>query len=365
MLDLGPDAEHLARALAARRLRRGRKSAVLGFGAVFRAAAERSSCPTFTASPPGRATTISGRGLRPASCSLPASRATRRASWCCIPMTATPPTWRWKISPPRTHCWPIAGQGSAARAEHGGPVRLVVPHLYFWKSAKWLQRIEFVTEDAPGYLGSPRLPQPRRSAGPNKRYSERLEFKQWTGEDPCRLNAFNSPAKAAINWPPRWILPDGRAAAYALFAHCFTCGKDVLAAKRIVGRAGRQGHCGAALDFTGLGLQRRRFRQFDVLLQRRRPRPRRRSSARKPRGALDPDRPQPRRCGDPGRGRQDPGRQGGRDHRGAVRSRACHRICSRSGSTSAAQGEVEVSTRRTAVSDQARIPRRHRRAQTW
>ena len=30
--------------------------------------------------------------------------------------------------------------------EHGGPVRLVVPHLYFWKSAKWLQRIEFLSQ---------------------------------------------------------------------------------------------------------------------------------------------------------------------------------------------------------------------------
>jgi DMSO/TMAO reductase YedYZ molybdopterin-dependent catalytic subunit len=30
-------------------------------------------------------------------------------------------------------------------------VRLVVPHLYFWKSAKWLQSIEFLPKDAPGY----------------------------------------------------------------------------------------------------------------------------------------------------------------------------------------------------------------------
>jgi DMSO/TMAO reductase YedYZ molybdopterin-dependent catalytic subunit len=35
--------------------------------------------------------------------------------------------------------------------DHGGPVRVIVPHLYFWKSAKWLQRIQFVTEDKPGY----------------------------------------------------------------------------------------------------------------------------------------------------------------------------------------------------------------------
>lgn len=36
-------------------------------------------------------------------------------------------------------------------AEHGGPVRLLVPHLYFWKSAKWLKKIEFVDADRPGF----------------------------------------------------------------------------------------------------------------------------------------------------------------------------------------------------------------------
>ncbi|BAL78306.1 sulfite oxidase-like oxidoreductase [Bradyrhizobium cosmicum] len=45
------------------------------------------------------------------------------------------------------HSW----SGQPLTDEHGGPVRLVVPHLYFWKSAKWLQAIEFVTKDAPGF----------------------------------------------------------------------------------------------------------------------------------------------------------------------------------------------------------------------
>ena len=36
-------------------------------------------------------------------------------------------------------------------AEHGGPVRLVVPHLYFWKSAKWIKAVEFLSADTPGY----------------------------------------------------------------------------------------------------------------------------------------------------------------------------------------------------------------------
>lgn len=35
--------------------------------------------------------------------------------------------------------------------EHGGPVRVIVPHLYLWKSAKWVQRIEFSAVDKPGY----------------------------------------------------------------------------------------------------------------------------------------------------------------------------------------------------------------------
>jgi DMSO/TMAO reductase YedYZ molybdopterin-dependent catalytic subunit len=36
-------------------------------------------------------------------------------------------------------------------AEHGGPVRLLVPHLYFWKSAKWLSGFTMMTGDDPGF----------------------------------------------------------------------------------------------------------------------------------------------------------------------------------------------------------------------
>ena len=45
------------------------------------------------------------------------------------------------------HSW----QGAPLAQEHGGPVRLVVPKLYFWKSAKWLQRIEFTSSDRPSF----------------------------------------------------------------------------------------------------------------------------------------------------------------------------------------------------------------------
>jgi DMSO/TMAO reductase YedYZ molybdopterin-dependent catalytic subunit len=41
--------------------------------------------------------------------------------------------------------------GSALPRTHGGPVRAVIPELYFWKSAKWLTGIRFVRRDEPGY----------------------------------------------------------------------------------------------------------------------------------------------------------------------------------------------------------------------
>ena len=41
--------------------------------------------------------------------------------------------------------------GAPIEPVHGGPVRLVVPHLYFWKSAKWLRQIDFLDHDQPGF----------------------------------------------------------------------------------------------------------------------------------------------------------------------------------------------------------------------
>ena len=52
--------------------------------------------------------------------------------------------------------------GKPLPREHGGPVRLLVPHLYFWKSAKWVSRLELLTDDRARVLGAERLPRPRR-----------------------------------------------------------------------------------------------------------------------------------------------------------------------------------------------------------
>ncbi|MBI1854163.1 MAG: sulfite oxidase-like oxidoreductase [Planctomycetes bacterium] len=41
--------------------------------------------------------------------------------------------------------------GTPLAPEHGWPLRLVVPHLYFWKSVKWVTGLEFVASDAPGF----------------------------------------------------------------------------------------------------------------------------------------------------------------------------------------------------------------------
>jgi DMSO/TMAO reductase YedYZ molybdopterin-dependent catalytic subunit len=41
--------------------------------------------------------------------------------------------------------------GKPLEAEHGGPARLLVPHLYFWKSAKWVRGLELLDQDEPGF----------------------------------------------------------------------------------------------------------------------------------------------------------------------------------------------------------------------
>ena len=41
--------------------------------------------------------------------------------------------------------------GEPLEAEHGGPARLLVPHLYFWKSAKWVRGLRLMKDDDPGF----------------------------------------------------------------------------------------------------------------------------------------------------------------------------------------------------------------------
>jgi DMSO/TMAO reductase YedYZ molybdopterin-dependent catalytic subunit len=45
-------------------------------------------------------------------------------------------------------------EGEDLPSEHGGPARLLVPHLYLWKSAKWVRGIELLLQDEPGFWES-------------------------------------------------------------------------------------------------------------------------------------------------------------------------------------------------------------------
>lgn len=45
-------------------------------------------------------------------------------------------------------------EGRPLERDHGGPARLLVPHLYFWKSAKWVNGLQFTERDEPGFWES-------------------------------------------------------------------------------------------------------------------------------------------------------------------------------------------------------------------
>jgi DMSO/TMAO reductase YedYZ molybdopterin-dependent catalytic subunit len=50
-----------------------------------------------------------------------------------------------------TTLFALKHNGEPLPPEHGYPVRLVVPHLYAWKSVKWVRGLEFMAKDAPGF----------------------------------------------------------------------------------------------------------------------------------------------------------------------------------------------------------------------
>jgi DMSO/TMAO reductase YedYZ molybdopterin-dependent catalytic subunit len=53
----------------------------------------------------------------------------------------------YKTNVPLAWSW----NGQPISREHGGPLRVVIPKLYFWKSAKWIKRVEFSGLDKPGF----------------------------------------------------------------------------------------------------------------------------------------------------------------------------------------------------------------------
>src|SRR5579864_2482573 len=78
-------------------------------------------------------------------------------------------------------------------------------------------------------------------------------------EAPMRRERFNFPNAKGELLAGMLNLPEGEPIAYALFAHCFTCGKDNLAAKRIAETLTGAGLGVLRFDFTGLGMSEGEF----------------------------------------------------------------------------------------------------------
>ena len=74
----------------------------------------------------------------------------RVTCWCTPSRSITTNCRSWTSTAPRTSSR-SRHNGEPLTPEHGGPVRLLVPHLYLWKSAKWVTGIELLEEDEPGF----------------------------------------------------------------------------------------------------------------------------------------------------------------------------------------------------------------------
>jgi putative redox protein len=74
-----------------------------------------------------------------------------------------------------------------------------------------------------------------------------------------RAQRLDFPGAFGTTLAARLDAPDGSARAYALFAHCFTCGKDVFAASRIAQALTEHGIAVLRFDFTGLGASEGEF----------------------------------------------------------------------------------------------------------
>src|SRR3546814_16413079 len=78
------------------------------------------------------------------------------------------------------HSW----DGKPLTREHGGPVRIIMPQYYLWKSAKWVKHIAFLDRDAPGSwevrgyhnTGDPWKEKDRKSVVSGKSVSVRVDF---------------------------------------------------------------------------------------------------------------------------------------------------------------------------------------------
>jgi DMSO/TMAO reductase YedYZ molybdopterin-dependent catalytic subunit len=59
-------------------------------------------------------------------------------------------------------------EGKPLVPEHGGPARLLVPHLYLWKSAKWVTGLDLMIHDKRGFWERPRRDRRLRAGTPTR-----------------------------------------------------------------------------------------------------------------------------------------------------------------------------------------------------
>ena len=157
-----PDAAHAARSVDVRDPRRGRAGAQLDVGRVPRAARARRSRRTSTASPSGRSSTRPGRASRSTRCSTASSigGALRRSPFCDGGYTTNLPL----ADVTGGKAWVAVRATTASRSSPSTAARPACscPHLYFWKSAKWVRGLELPERRRARLLGAQRLPRPRR-----------------------------------------------------------------------------------------------------------------------------------------------------------------------------------------------------------
>ena len=144
-----------------------------------------------------------------------------------------------------------AYDGEPLPPEHGGPARLLVPHLYFWKSAKWVRGLRLLEDDEPGFWEIVRLPQLRRSHGAS---SATGATEAWRLASPMAAAVRDETPRTRDAWCS--TCPAGRATAPGQHVDVRLTAEDGYQAQRSYSIASPPE--GAGLDADGRAARRRR-----------------------------------------------------------------------------------------------------------
>ena len=134
----------------------------LGLGRLRRAAAQRGARPTSTASRSSRVFDNTWTGVATSvllELVPPAPSVTHVMVWAEYGYSAN---LRLEDFASASAMFVTHRDGEPLSADHGAPLRLVVPHLYAWKGPKWARGVEYLDRGPARLLGGARLPQPRR-----------------------------------------------------------------------------------------------------------------------------------------------------------------------------------------------------------